>query len=336
MRRQAPIKRSPSGQRTIANTKATDVTALDDRPLAIHLSRDGKHLLVALPTSCGCSTSPLSKSNERSNSAPPSPRPRGQQGRRPVDRWSPPPLRQHLLHHCHQDRHQARRLRRPRLPPAPRPPLRRRQPGRGPVGHRQGDPGPPPQGLRTPRPRPRPARRTAPCGPMAPRTPGSSTLSTPPATCSSSCAPPAPPRSTPRASSPLGLSTAHRPPRCLLAARDGAVAWTGRQLRIDRTVPPPRTPRRPLPSPSPAMSAGSTSCARAASSSASSSSNPSPPPAKKTTLSPLPEAEECRLEWPAECMLLHAPALGSRPSHLRRAPGRRHPRPPVARRPEPL
>jgi hypothetical protein len=49
MRRQAPIKRSSTGQRTIAGSKAADVANLDDRPLAIHITRDGKHLLVPLP-----------------------------------------------------------------------------------------------------------------------------------------------------------------------------------------------------------------------------------------------------------------------------------------------
>ncbi len=49
MRRHAPIKRSPTGQRTIAGSKPADVTQLDDRPLAIHLSLDGKHLVVPLP-----------------------------------------------------------------------------------------------------------------------------------------------------------------------------------------------------------------------------------------------------------------------------------------------
>jgi hypothetical protein len=50
MRRQAPIKRPSTGQRTIAGTKpAAAAVALDDRPLAIHLSRDGKHLIVPVP-----------------------------------------------------------------------------------------------------------------------------------------------------------------------------------------------------------------------------------------------------------------------------------------------
>lgn len=49
MRRQAPVKRSSTGQRTIAGSKSADVANLDDRPLAIGLSRDGKHLIVPLP-----------------------------------------------------------------------------------------------------------------------------------------------------------------------------------------------------------------------------------------------------------------------------------------------
>lgn len=43
------MKRSSTGQRTIAGSKPADVANLDDRPLAIHLSRDGKHLIVPLP-----------------------------------------------------------------------------------------------------------------------------------------------------------------------------------------------------------------------------------------------------------------------------------------------
>ncbi|MFY0540330.1 hypothetical protein [Nannocystis pusilla] len=49
MRRQAPIKRSSTGQRTIAGSKSADVANLDDRPLSIHITRDGKHLVVPLP-----------------------------------------------------------------------------------------------------------------------------------------------------------------------------------------------------------------------------------------------------------------------------------------------
>ena len=49
MRRTAPVKRTSTGQRTIAGSKAADVANLDDRPLSIVLSRDGKHLIVPLP-----------------------------------------------------------------------------------------------------------------------------------------------------------------------------------------------------------------------------------------------------------------------------------------------
>lgn len=49
MRRQAPIKRSSTGQRTIAGSKPVDVANLDDRPLSIHVTRDGKYLVVPLP-----------------------------------------------------------------------------------------------------------------------------------------------------------------------------------------------------------------------------------------------------------------------------------------------
>lgn len=49
MRRQAPVKRVVSGQRTIAGSKAADHANLDDRPLSIHATRDGKHLIVPLP-----------------------------------------------------------------------------------------------------------------------------------------------------------------------------------------------------------------------------------------------------------------------------------------------
>lgn len=49
MRRQAPLKRSSTGQRTIAGSRPADLADLDDRPLSIHISRDGKHLIVPLP-----------------------------------------------------------------------------------------------------------------------------------------------------------------------------------------------------------------------------------------------------------------------------------------------
>jgi hypothetical protein len=49
MKRQLPQKRATSGRRTVASTSSSDSVALDDRPLAITPTRDGKRLLVALP-----------------------------------------------------------------------------------------------------------------------------------------------------------------------------------------------------------------------------------------------------------------------------------------------
>ncbi len=99
--------------------------------------------------------------------------------------------------------------------------------------------------------------------------------------------------------------------RCILAARDGAVAWTGRHLRVEAERVPRMTPRSAMPM----AVAGDERWVYVLRPRGLLQrfliEQPRPAPGEEDDFKPLPEAEECRLDWPAECMLLHPPAFGA-------------------------
>lgn len=310
MRRQAPIKRSPTGQRSVANPKAADATALDDRPLAIDLSRDGKHLLVTLPYELwllSLATLEVERTIELS-SAEPSIHEASKDGAL----W----IGGHHLHYGSifsttvtkvgtklADFVDRVCLVRPGLlcgagsqgevlwDIEKEAPLHRRKSsehrvlGLVPLENRAVwadgsqsawviDP-------------------EHPSGYMQLRLRTTSTTEV-----------------DDEGITAIGLSSA-TPPRCLLAARDGAVAWTGRQLRIDNE----KFPRLPLRAATPLAITGDERWVYVLRPRGLLQrfliEQPKPPPGEEDEFVPLPEAEECRLEWPAECMLLHPAALGS-------------------------
>ena len=310
MRRQAPIKRSPTGQRSVANPKAADATALDDRPLAIDLSRDGKHLLVTLPYELwllSLATLEVERTIELS-SAQPSIHEASKDGAL----W----IGGHHLHYGSifsttvtkvgtklADFVDRVCLVRPGLlcgagsqgevlwDIEKEAPLHRRKSsehrvlGLVPLENRAVwadgsqsawviDP-------------------EHPSGYMQLRLRTTSTTEV-----------------DDEGITAIGLSSA-TPPRCLLAARDGAVAWTGRQLRIDNE----KFPRLPLRAATPLAITGDERWVYVLRPRGLLQrfliEQPKPPPGEEDEFIPLPEAEECRLEWPAECMLLHPAALGS-------------------------
>lgn len=310
MRRQAPIKRSPTGQRTVANPKAADATALDDRPLAIDLSRDGKHLLVTLPYELwllSLATLEVERTIELS-SAEPSIHEASKDGALWIGG-----------HHLHYGSIFSTTVTKVGTKLADfvdrvclvRPGLLCCAGSQGEVlwdiereapVHRRKSSEHRVLGLVPLENRAVWADGSQSAWVIDPEHPSGymqlrlRTTSTTDVDAEGIIA--------------IGLSSA-TPPRCLLAARDGAVAWTGRQLRVDNE----KFPRLPLRAATPLAITGDERWVYVLRPRGLLQrfliDQPKPPPGEEDDFVPLPEAEECRLEWPAECMLLHAAALGS-------------------------
>ena len=307
MRRQAPIKRSPTGQRTIAGVKTdTESVALDDRPLAIHLSRDGKHLIVPVPYEVWVlhfatldveRTIPL-----------PSAEPTVSEASKDGALW----IGGHHLHYGSLfattvtkvgtkladfvDRvciikpgllcgvgHQGEVL----WDIEKETPVHRRKVSEHPV-----------LGLVAVDGRAVWADGSQNVWVIEPEHPsGYMQLKL---------------RTTSQADVDaegivaLGLTTTGR---CILAARDGAVGWTGRGLRFDAE----RFPRLPLRAAAPLAVAGDERWVYVLRPRGLLQrfliEQPKPPPGEEDSFEPLPEAEETRLQWPAEAMLLHSSGL---------------------------
>ena len=311
MRRQAPIKRSPSGQRTIATSRATSATSLDDRPLAIHLSRDNKHLLVALPYEVWILN--LGTLEVERTLALSSPAPSLCEATKDGALW----IGGHHLHYGNifsstvtkigtklGDFVDRVALLRPGLlcgvgsqgevlwDIEKETPVHRRKVSEHPV-----------LGLVPVDGRAIWADGSQNAWVINPEHPsGYMQLKL-------------------RTTSPteveaegivvLGLSAPSAGAgRCLLAARDGAVAWTGRHLRIEAE----KFPRLPLRAAQPLALAGDERWVYVLRPRGLLQrfliEQPKPPAGEEDDFEPLPEAEECRLEWPAECMLLAPPAVG--------------------------
>jgi hypothetical protein len=305
MRRQAPIKRTTTGQRTIAGTKAADAAGLDDRPLAIHLSRDGKHLIVPLPYEVWV----LSLSTlEVERAIPlPSPEPTVEESAKDGGLWIGG-------HHLHRgsifsaavtkigtklgDFVDRVCLVRPGLLCGvgrqgevlwdidKENPVHRRKVSEHAV-----------LGLVPLEGRAIWADGSQNAWVIDPEHPSGymqlklRTTSTAEVEAEGIVA--------------LGLTApATGAPRCILAARDGAVAWTGRHLRVEAE----RFPRLPLRAAAPLALAGDERWVYVQRFLVE---QPKPPPGEEDEFQPLPEAEEARLQWPAEAMLLLPPAQGS-------------------------
>lgn len=312
MRRQAPLKRSPSGQRTIAS-KAADSTSLDDRPLAIHLSRDGKHLMVPLPYEVWLLS--LATLEVERTIALSSPEPSVCEATKDGALW----IGGHHLHYGSIFSTAVTKVGtklgdfvdrvcivRPGLlcgvgsqgevlwDIEKETPLHRRKVSE----HRA-------LGLVPALGRAVWADGSQHAWVIDPEHPsGYMQLKL-------------------RTTSPaeveeegivaLALTTPQGPgvARCVLAARDGAVGWTGKQLRVEAE----KFPRLPLRAAYPLALAGDERWVYVLRPRGLLQrfliEQPKPPPGEEDDFVPLPEAEECRLEWPAECMLLAPPTVGA-------------------------
>ena len=307
MRRQAPLKRSPSGQRTIAS-KAADSTSLDDRPLAIHLSRDGKHLMVPLPYELWLLS--LATLEVERTIALTSPEPSVCEASKDGALW----IGGHHLHYGSIFSTQVTKVGtklgdfvdrvcvlRPGL-----------LCGVGSQGevlwdidketplHRRKVPEHPVLGLVPVLGRAVWADGSQNAWVIDPEHPSGymqlklRTTSAAEVEAEGIVA--------------LALTSAGR---CVLAARDGAIAWTGRQLRVEAE----RFPRLPLRAARPLALAGDERWIYVLRPRGLLQrfliEQPKPPAEAEDDPEPLPEAEECRLEWPAECMLLGPPTVGA-------------------------
>ncbi len=309
MRRQAPIKRSPSGQRTIATSRAASATSLDDRPLAILLSRDGKHLLVTLPYELwvlNLGTLEVERTIDLS-----SPVPSVCEASKDGALW----IGGHHLHYGSifstavtkigtklGDFVDRVALLRPGLlcgvgsqgevlwDVEKETPVHRRKVSEHPV-----------LGLVPVEGRAIWADGSQNAWVIDPEHP-SGYMQLKLRTTSGS-------EVEAEGIVALGLSAPPTGPgRCLLAARDGAVAWTGKHLRMEAE----KFPRLPLRAAHPLALAGDERWVYVLRPRGLLQrfliEQPKPPPGEEDDFEPLPEAEECRLEWPAECMLLAPPA----------------------------
>ncbi len=318
MRRQAPIKRSSTGQRTVANHRPADSAALDDRPLGIALSRDGKHLMVTLPYELWLIS--LSTLEVERTIPLTSPEPTVHEASKDGALW----IGGHHLHYgsiystsvtkvgtkladfvdrvvllragllCGVGRHGE-----VLWDIEDETPLHRRKASEHDV-----------LGLVAIPPEPGAVGRAVwadgsqnawvidpehPSGYMQLklRTTSAAEVEA-------------------EGISAIGLTTpATGQPRCILAARDGAVAWTGRHLRVEAE----KFPRLPLRAATPLAVAGDERWVYVLRPRGLLQrfliEQPKPAAGEEDELEPLPEAEETRLEWSAECMLLHPPAFGA-------------------------
>lgn len=312
MARQAPIKRSPSGQRTIATARATNATSLDDRPLAIHLGQGARHLLVALPYElCLLNLGTLEVAR---TIALGSPAPSVCEASKDGALW----IGGHHLHYGSVFSTTVTKIGTKLGGFVDRVALLR--PGLlcgvGSQGEILWD-----IDKETPTHRRKVSEHhvlgLVPVEGRAVWADGSHN-----AWVIDPEHPSGYMQLKLRATSPveveaegivaLGLSApSSGPPRCLLAARDGAVAWTGRHLRVEAE----KFPRLPLRAAQPLALAGDERWVYVLRPRGLLQrfliEQPKPPPGEEDDFQPLPEAEECRLEWPAECMLLAPPAVGA-------------------------
>ncbi len=311
MRRQAPIKRSPgtTGQRTVAGTKAADATSLDDRPLEIRISRDGKHLVVALPYEVwllSVATLEVERTIELTSPAP------------SVDEASKDGALWIGGHHLHYGSMFSSNVTKVGTKLADfvdrvcvlRPGLLCGVGHHGEVlwdieketpVHRRKVPEHPVLGLVNLDGRAVWADGSQNAWVIDPQRPSGymqlklRTTSTTEVEAEGIVA--------------LGLTSAGR---CILAARDGAVAWTGRHMRVDAEKFPRLLPRAAMP----LAVAGDERWVYVLRPRGLLQrfliEQPRPPAGEEDDFVPLPEAEECRLEFPAECMLHHGAAAESR------------------------
>jgi hypothetical protein len=310
MRRQAPIKRSPgtTGQRTVAGTKAADATSLDDRPLSIDLSRDGKHLIVALPYELwllSVATLEVERTIELT-----SPEPSVTEASKDGALW----IGGHHLHYGSIFSSTVTKVGTKLADFVDRVCLLR--PGllcgvghhgevlwdiekETPI-HRRKSPERPILGLVALEGRAVWADGSQNAWVIDPQRPEGymqlklRTTSTAEVEAEGIVA--------------LGLTSAGR---CILAARDGAVAWTGRHMRVDAE----KFPRLPLRAATALAVAGDERWVYVLRPRGLLQrflvEQPKPAAGEEDDFVPLPEAEECRLEWPAECMLLYGSAAGA-------------------------
>lgn len=308
MRRQAPIKRSSSGQRTVVGGAAARDVSLDDRPLAIHLSRDGKHLMVPLPYELWLIN--LGTLEVERTIALTSPEPTVHEASKDGALW----IGGHHLHYGSIFSTNVTKVGTKLADFVDRVCLLRPNLlcGVGHQGevlwdieqetpvHRRKAPEHPVLGLVALEGRAVWADGSQNAWVIDPEHPSGymqlklRSTSTTEVEAEGIVA--------------LALTSAGR---CVLAARDGAVAWTGRHLRVEAE----KFPRLPLRAATPLAVAGDERWIYVLRPRGLLQrflvEQPKPPPGEEDDFVPLPEAEECRLEWPAECLLLHPPTFGA-------------------------
>lgn len=308
MRRQAPVvKRSSTGQRTIAGSKPADHASLDDRPLSILPSRDGKHLVVALPYEVwivGLSTLEVARTIQSTN-----PEPSACEGARDGQLW----IGGHHLYFGNVfstaltkvgtklgDFVDRVALLRPNLlcgvgsqgevlwDIEKEAPLHRRKVSERTI-----------TGLVNLEGRALWSDGSSTAWVISPEyTSGYAQLKL-------------------RSTSPVEVEAegidvvaTTATGRAILCAGEGAVAWTGRHLRVEGE----RFPRLPARQAAPLAAAGDERWIYVLRPKGLLQrflvEQPKPPPGEEDSFTPLPEAQECRLQWPASCLALLGPAQG--------------------------